>query len=94
MEVWVIESGDYSMRSVMGVADSIDSAVASIKETYGPPYQVEWLPVEYGDYPQLTGKFEAVSGYSTRHAASFSFTAYDLIEKEIAGQTEMGGMGG
>lgn len=68
-KVWVVESGDYEQRFVWGVYRSPDAAVASIKATYGPPYIVRWNDVEdcTEDRYCLSGDFEGVVGYSTKH---------------------------
>lgn len=78
--VYVIECGEHEGRHVMAVAASIASAVDYLKTTYAAPYQVRWEDVlDEIDSVTLTGHFEQVLGYSTRHVARFEITAHALI---------------
>lgn len=79
MIVWVVGSGAYEEWDVCGVAESLEAAVEGIKAQYGPPYVVRWKdPQErYGDW-SLTGHFEGVRGYSSKHTASFDIRPYEL----------------
>lgn len=77
MDVWIIESGDYSQRSVDGVALSPEGAIAFIKGRYPPPYIVEWEePIPDGDDCSLTGHFAQVPHYSTHHDCTFDITRW------------------
>lgn len=80
MFVWVIESGNYEQRYVYGVADSIESAVAFLREEYAPPYVVAWDAPYIQDErtAYMRGKFSRVLNYSTEHEAVYTFTRYDL----------------
>lgn len=84
MKVFVIETGEYEQRYVVGVAVSVDAAVRSIKETHKqPPYSIEWSAPEkdtHGDGWTLQGDFAARAGYSTKHTAFFSMEPFDLAE--------------
>ena len=75
MKVWVIETGEYAERMVLGVAASEAAAVEYVKARYQtPPYKVEWT--EHAGY--LVGEFDAVFQYSTKHDAVYDFTEYEV----------------
>lgn len=85
--VWLIDVDDYP-ESGGGVErgavySSLDAAVAELKERYGHPYVVEWLPLLPGDGensdPRLVGHFAQVPNYSTHHTASWSFLDVPVI---------------
>jgi hypothetical protein len=80
LDVWVIESGDYEQRSVNGVADSVESAVAYVRTTYAPPYIVAWEAVVIQDDESAyrKGKFARVLNYSIECEAIYTFSRYDL----------------
>lgn len=74
--VWVIETGDYELRYVFGVAKDLNLAVKYIKEQFPAPYVVAWSKVNVDDADSvfMIGEFEAVAGTSTKHVACFDFT--------------------
>jgi len=77
---WVIESGDYEQRFVNGVAASAASAVEWLKAKYRHPYLVTWdEPTQTdADVVEITGHFEAVLHYSTKHDCTFRIERYAL----------------
>lgn len=81
-KVYVVESGEYSQRSVCGVYISPEVALECTKARYNKPYIVKWseLKPETDSYywGSFTGEFEAVQGYSTKHVAVFDITEYKL----------------
>jgi hypothetical protein len=82
--VWLVESGYYSDRDVVGVYASESAAVDGIKAIYGAPYRVTWEPpTRDGDTLILTGHFEAVDGYSTAHVSH-----YEIRPVVVQGQTD------
>ena len=80
MLVWLIESGDYEQRSVDGVADSLEAAVAFLKECYPPPYKVRWgeLVKVADDEYEIIGHFAPVLHYSRLHNCRFTMTPVQL----------------
>jgi hypothetical protein len=78
MDVYVVETGEYEQRYVVGVADSVESAVDCIKSIYGEPYIVEWGDVTPDGWSpdtwDFSGTFEFVPGKSIAHKALFSIT--------------------
>lgn len=84
-EVWIVEHGDDEQRGVWVVHESLDAAVALLKAQFAPPYIVRWEDVRdtsSGERREwtLTGHFEAVQHYSTRHQGDFTITPY-LVRK-------------
>lgn len=82
-EVWVVETVEYEweheFRVVLCVATSLDAAVSMVKEQYSAPYDVLWTNVaETGGRWEMTGHFEYVPGFSSRHSAIFDLTPYPL----------------
>ena len=80
IKVWVIETGDYEERHVVGVAATVEAGVSWIKALHGRPHEVRWDDLT-GDGP-LVGHFSSVPGFSTEHDAEFAFTAFALLEEE------------
>ena len=74
MNVWMVQTGEYEDRHVVGLYISKDVAVASVKDRYKPPYKVTWREAQ----DCLIGTFENVSGYSIAHTA-----AYDITEEPV-----------
>lgn len=72
--VWIIETGEYEARQVFRVARSREAGIKQLKETYSPPYIVQWEEVPEG----LIGTFEFVLGHSAAGKESFDFTEFDL----------------
>lgn len=83
--VFIVETGDYSDRYVVGVYSSREAAVAAIKAIYGPPYIVAWegLPFVDEDLSALRGHFTVVPGYSTEHDAVFDITPYEVDARTL-----------
>ena len=77
MDVWVIETGDYSERGVFGVASSLEAAVHYVKARYQGPYIVAWEEkTDSQGELYLEGRFEFVSHHSTEHKARYDFVRY------------------
>ena len=77
--VYVVETGEYEQRHVFGVYASLEAAVRGVKETFGAPYIVRWHDLEPGeDFVTLTGDFERVPNYSTKHRVHFDITETKL----------------
>ena len=76
-EVWVVETGEYESSYIVGICDRYESAIAEIKSHFHEPYVVRWEEMT----GELVGHFEAVSGYSTKHTASFNITAYPILRR-------------
>lgn len=67
MKVWLVESGEYEQRGVVGIYESLEAAEACIKARYAPPFPdiVRWEPLEQSvDGWTLTAHFEKLNGYS------------------------------
>lgn len=80
MKVWIVETGEYSMRGVWGVYSSPDAAVERIKATYSAPYVVEWKPLTVADDGsfELVGHFASVPGKSAQHVGCYDGRAWEL----------------
>ena len=76
--VWVVETGEYEDRFIVGIYDSRKSAIEGIKEPYGSPYVVRWEQNER----ILTGHFEEVANYCTKHSADFEIDLYPVEQGE------------
>lgn len=92
MRVWIVEYCDYN-PAICCVAMSVEAAVNAVKTIYGPPYIVSWEPARHQTWRHhdqlieqwhLTGSFEPVEGYSTKHVAHFDITPYDVYEDRAA----------
>jgi hypothetical protein len=80
--VWVIETGDYEERRVVGVARSVDAAASLIKRRYLAPYIVEWKEPKQdrnGDWSMM-GHFGQVFEHSIKHSVRYDFLAFPLDE--------------
>ena len=84
MTVYVVSSGEYENYRVNAVAVSVEAAVRWIKAAYQPPFLVEWdqlvLPRRDDDRWLLTGHFESVIGFSTKHDAIWDIEAHKVVE--------------
>lgn len=83
MMVYVVSSGEYENYHVDAVAASVEAAVRWIKAGYAPPFLVKWdqliLPHHDDDRWLLTGHFEEVIGYSTKHDAIWDIEEYEVV---------------
>ena len=76
MIVWVIETGEYEYRHIVGVASSVDVAVKLVKGMHGSPYIVSW---KQDSMTSMVGYFEEVIGFSTKHSEEYTFTPYEVL---------------
>ena len=80
-EIWVVESGDLDNLHVFGVYSSMNGAISDIKSFYGPPYLVDWLePKAIWQGFVLTGRFDAVHGFSAKHNYDLTLRKWILDE--------------
>lgn len=81
MEVWIIETGEYEDRLTVGVASSLEMAVALIKNGYRFPSRVEWgVLTNDGNAERwsLAGNFQQVVGYHAGGISSYEFIRYEV----------------
>ena len=77
MEVWIVNTGGYE-NYVLGIYKSVDSAIRDIKKRFSYPYIVDWSLSNENESSVLTGKFEEVDHYSTKHTARFEIEPMEL----------------
>lgn len=84
MDVWFVEWADQD-GGICSVADSLESAVAKLKQDYAAPYIVKWGELEgagvQGKRWTIDGEFEAVPGYSTKHVGHFAIQQHEVYSK-------------
>lgn len=81
-KVWLCEDDDDGLLNF--VADSAETAILHLtKEIYANPnYIVTWSWVsDLADPPTytVTGQFEAVQGWSTKHTAEFTIRSVEVV---------------
>lgn len=78
--VWVMEHGEYEQRSVWNVYSSPQSALTDLRATYGGSYIVRWDDIVFQaeDNATITGHFEHVTGFSTKHTGEYELTRYEI----------------
>ncbi len=79
--VWVVEHGDYDERGIVLVAATDDAAVKAVKDSYPPPYIVRWDRLcgsRRSGRRVLTGHFEAVQHFSTKHQDDFEIQRWSV----------------
>lgn len=82
MNVWMIHGDD----CIVAVADSLDSAVAHLKSKFKPPYKVSWDELKIDQWgADLTGHFEMVPGWSTRHDYTYGFEEREVVSADPQG---------
>lgn len=81
-DVWTVELEGYDERtSLFGVYSSMDGAIADLKSFYGSPYVVDWLePKETWCGFDVTGRFDAVQGFSSKHSKIYHMRKWGLDE--------------
>ena len=84
-QVWLIQSGTYEDRYVVGIASSLDAGVRVVKERYGAaPQVVTWRdPYRYSDDNwSLAGEFDIGLTSCWRRKTTFHFQRYDVDDLE------------
>ncbi len=78
MTVYVVSSRTYEDTGVSFVASSLEKAIELVKASYPAPYIVQWDEPATDSWgcTSLTGHFAAVPNVTTKHAATFDFSAY------------------
>lgn len=80
MAIWVLAEEGYDGYTI-GYWQSEDSALAALKERYAPPYRVKWTNERRDEEETffITGQFEKVLHYSTKHEATFSIRRAEVL---------------
>jgi hypothetical protein len=82
-EVWSAEACDYD-SFIYAIYRTPEDALAAHLATYGPPYVVRWEDVvKDEDGWTITGHFEWVPGYSTKHTATTEFKRWPVQRRTI-----------
>ncbi len=72
--VWLVETGEYEQRYIVGVYESYDAAIGGIKRIYKHPYIVKWEM----DGKDLIGHFDSVPHYSVECTGTFTIEPYPV----------------